>query len=212
MYADCHFLAYLLDPLQLGDPKFSEYVNREPATKRAVENLLYTMLLDNKNPISVLVNAVAGDPVVVDEAVLSPLEEHMEFNNACRIMKEENSVYYRGMQRGTFSRLQFWEHKGDMWPNLAPLAKAFFHLSPSSATPERSFSAMGYVHTKLRNRLLPQTLEKLTYIKMNYPVAHPDILKRKRICSTVMSKIRWNMISSLLNLTMIYPFKKDKYI
>ena len=99
MYADCHFLAYLLDPLQLGDPKFSEYVNREPATKRAVENLLYTMLLDNKNPISVLVNAVAGDPVVVDEAVLSPLEEHMEFNNACRNMKEENSVYYRGMQR-----------------------------------------------------------------------------------------------------------------
>ena len=24
-------------------------------------------------------------------------------------------------------------------------------------------------------RLLPQTLEKLTYIKMNYRVAHPDI-------------------------------------
>ena len=56
-------------PLQLCDPKYSEYVNREPATKRAVGNLLYTMPLDDKIPISVLVNAVAGDPVVVEEAV-----------------------------------------------------------------------------------------------------------------------------------------------
>ena len=28
---------------------------------------------------------------------------------------------------------------------------------------------------KLRNRLLPLAHEKLTYIKMNYRVAHPDI-------------------------------------
>ena len=89
-----------------------------------------------------------------------------------------------------------------MWPNLAPIAKAIFHLAPSSATAERSFSAMGYIHTKLRNRLLPQTLEKLTYIKMNYPVAHPDIKAEANMFQ--MLKIRWIMISNLLNLTMIF--------
>ena len=61
------------------------------------------------------------------------------------------------------------------YPNLAPVAISLFHLSPSSATAERSFSAIRQIHTRLRSRLGADKLEKLTYFKMNWPVAFPDI-------------------------------------
>ena len=43
-----------------------------------------------------------------------------------------------------------------------------FTLSTSSAASERNFSAMGFVHNKLRNKMLPETTSKLVFIKTNF--------------------------------------------
>jgi hypothetical protein len=44
------------------------------------------------------------------------------------------------------------------------VARAVFSLQASSASSERVFSASGLIDAALRNRMLPQTLEKLTVV------------------------------------------------
>jgi hypothetical protein len=41
-------------------------------------------------------------------------------------------------------------------------------MAASSAASERAFSTFGFVHSKLRNRLGGDKVEKLVYIKSNY--------------------------------------------
>mmetsp|Transcript_18749 Transcript_18749/g.18853 ORF Transcript_18749/g.18853 Transcript_18749/m.18853 type:complete len:87 (+) Transcript_18749:543-803(+) len=45
-----------------------------------------------------------------------------------------------------------------------------FSLVTSSASSERNFSTMGYIHNKLRNSLSASTVQKLVYVKTNLPV------------------------------------------
>ncbi len=45
-----------------------------------------------------------------------------------------------------------------------------FSMAPTSAESERNFSTMGFVHSKLRNRLGSDTVETLVYIRTNVPV------------------------------------------
>ena len=40
-------------------------------------------------------------------------------------------------------------------------------MAASSAASERSFSTFGFIHSKLRNRLDPEKVKKLVYIKTN---------------------------------------------
>jgi len=42
-----------------------------------------------------------------------------------------------------------------------------FSLVPSSSASERCFSTFGFCHSKLRNKLSPETVHKLVYIKTN---------------------------------------------
>lgn len=50
---------------------------------------------------------------------------------------------------------------------IAPLAKTLFSLTPSSVASERNFSAFGFIHSKLRNKLLPDNVRKLVYVFAN---------------------------------------------
>ena len=199
MYSDCIFMAYLLDPVQVSDEKFEEYSQRETGEKSRVENLLYTMALNSSAPVAVL-SDVGNAPraVVGPDEQRQRLRDHVKFLQACRTLKVENTVVYQGLKDGSFIRLELWDSRGHEWPTLAPIAKALFHLTPSSATAERSFSAMGFIHTPLRNRLLPHKLEKLTYIKMNHLVAHPDI------------KLEVDVVDSDVEDLMDYDFEPDR--
>jgi hAT family C-terminal dimerisation region len=42
-------------------------------------------------------------------------------------------------------------------------------MATSSASSERNFSTMGYIHSKLRNSLNVKTVEKLVFTKSNLP-------------------------------------------
>ncbi|ETV98281.1 hypothetical protein H310_08993 [Aphanomyces invadans] len=48
-------------------------------------------------------------------------------------------------------------------------AQTFAVQRTSSAASERSFSTIGFLHSKLRSRLNPKDVDKLTFIKSNLP-------------------------------------------
>ncbi|KAH6601735.1 hypothetical protein BASA61_001819 [Batrachochytrium salamandrivorans] len=52
-----------------------------------------------------------------------------------------------------------------------------FSMATSSAASERNFSTMGFIHTKLRNCLNVETVEKLVFIKSNLPSFHEQNLE-----------------------------------
>jgi hAT family C-terminal dimerisation region len=53
------------------------------------------------------------------------------------------------------------------WPLFAHLALKVFSVASSSAASERNFSTMGLMHSKLRNCLGLDTVEKLVYVTTN---------------------------------------------
>jgi hypothetical protein len=65
--------------------------------------------------------------------------------------------------------IQYWLVDGASYPTLRDVAINVFSMVTSSAASERGFSAMGFVHSKLRNRLSTEKVEKLVFIKNNAP-------------------------------------------
>jgi hAT family C-terminal dimerisation region len=62
---------------------------------------------------------------------------------------------------------QFWGSYSHDWPLLSELALKVFSMATSNAASERNFSTMGFIHSKLRNSLGRETVEKLVYLKTN---------------------------------------------
>jgi len=69
----------------------------------------------------------------------------------------------------TMSAMEFWKsaYVVKNFPNLTKLARSLFSLVPSSSASERNFSTFSFIHTKLRNRLLIDKVQKLVFIKGN---------------------------------------------
>lgn len=82
-------------------------------------------------------------------------------------MKHAGSVAWGMLQSNRIGQLKFWLSHGDSFPSLQQLAKQVFSMVASSAASERNFSAFAHVHTKLRNRLSDDVVEKLVYIRTN---------------------------------------------
>jgi hAT family C-terminal dimerisation region len=61
----------------------------------------------------------------------------------------------------------FWGSYVQDWPLLAHHALKYFSVASSSSASERNFSAMGFIHSKLRYCLGWDTVEKLDYVKTN---------------------------------------------
>ena len=64
--------------------------------------------------------------------------------------------------------LQYWQSEGTGWPDLLKITLRIFTMPTSSAASERNFSTFGFIHSKLRNCLCPESVEKLVLIKTNY--------------------------------------------
>jgi hAT family C-terminal dimerisation region len=64
--------------------------------------------------------------------------------------------------------MQYWQKDGAQWPMLQLIAVKLFSMATSSAASERNFSTLGFIHTKARNKLNSETIEKVTYIKSNH--------------------------------------------
>jgi hypothetical protein len=62
---------------------------------------------------------------------------------------------------------QFWGSYLQDGPLLAHLALKILPFVSSSAASERNFSTIGFIHSKLRNCVGRDTVEKLVYVKSN---------------------------------------------
>jgi hypothetical protein len=65
--------------------------------------------------------------------------------------------------------LQYWQADGVAWPLLQDIAITLFAMVTSSAASERKFSTFCFIHSKLRNSLAAEKVQKLVFIKTNYP-------------------------------------------
>ena len=81
--------------------------------------------------------------------------------------EREEKTYRFKMIGDTQSVLQWWKSDGTDWPMLHELALRVFSMAASAAASERNFSTFGFVHSKLCNRLAPEKVKKLAYIKTN---------------------------------------------
>jgi hypothetical protein len=65
--------------------------------------------------------------------------------------KDGNMVIYQMLLGRQMTTLQWWLTDGIQWPELQQVATKLFSKATSSASCERNFSAMGFIHSKLRN-------------------------------------------------------------
>src|SRR5579859_4408750 len=65
------------------------------------------------------------------------------------------------------NRGEFWVSTINCTKALGTLCNRLFSTPANSVPSERSFSAQNYIHTKTRNSLKPDRVDKLTYIYMN---------------------------------------------
>ena len=95
----------------------------------------------------------------------------MEFDNYqvwARRLKTKFPASYEQFEIGKRSMLNYFlTDGGDKWPLLKNLAIRIFSLISSSACVERTNSTMGFIHSKLRNKLSKEKIIKLCYIKNN---------------------------------------------
>jgi hypothetical protein len=63
--------------------------------------------------------------------------------------------------------VQFWQLIESFAPDLAKISERLSSCPYSSVTSERAFSILNLIHTKTRNRLKPERVNKLQYIYIN---------------------------------------------
>ena len=72
------------------------------------------------------------------------------------------------MGPGKPGALQLWGELREDCPALAIVAMHYLSIPASSSAVERLFSQTGLIKSKLRNRMLPETLEKLIFTRANW--------------------------------------------
>lgn len=96
--------------------------------------------------------------------------ELTDFTVRATLEKEANSFQYDQLSKSNKSILSYWLTDGREWPALRKIARNIFSLITSSASCERNFSCMGFIHSKLRNRLASATVDKLVYVRTNQAI------------------------------------------
>jgi hypothetical protein len=148
--------AYLLDPRYTSDPA------TQGLDVEATEAIINGMA-------AYVVEAKLGDGAIESVVVEEMTTEYAQFAEMCRGLRRRESSTLKSLATGGTPVLQFWRLHGQSYPNLKVVALRVFSVTASSAASERNFSTMGFIHSKLRNALGAEKVEKLVYIKTNYP-------------------------------------------
>jgi hAT family C-terminal dimerisation region len=146
IYSDARGISYVLDPRYIGD--------RLPLNIReGIEVTIYNHYLDDNKSSA--------------EKKAQIFQEYNAFRAWALQQQSMNSFKYVRLCKGKTTMPQFWGSYLQDWPLLAYLALKVFSVASSSAASERNFSTMGFVHSKLRNCLGRDTVEKVVYVKTN---------------------------------------------
>lgn len=150
--ADCHGMAYVLDPkwagADLAMPKMS-----------AIESNIFKW---TPSPIT--------DPELRDDYEHEVEAEYMKYIIFARTLSTATPILHARLTRekSPLAPYEFWTAYGDQWPKLKKLALRIFSLPASTASCERNFSLMGFIHSKIRNKLGAAKVQMITFIKNNY--------------------------------------------
>jgi hypothetical protein len=151
MFGDAHGLGYLLDPRFLGDKLTLDF-------RSSLEDTLFKYSIHCESESS-----------SQEENRIRIFKQYTDFLIYARSEKLNNTFRFQMLTRHVKTPLQYWLAEGAEWPDLQQIALKIFSLAPASASCERSFSSQGFIHSKLRNRLGPEKVEKLLFIRWNYP-------------------------------------------
>jgi len=155
LYGDAIGIAYLFDPVLLGKDMNDEH--KVKAEDALFESVSRGVVITDENR---------------DEIEAKKEQLFVEYTNwviKATSDRAQNDFRFKMLLKGKKTCIQYWLVDGGAYPNLREVAINVFSMVTSSAASERGFSAMGFVHSKLRNRLSPDTVEKLIFIKNNAP-------------------------------------------
>uniref|UniRef100_A0A915I3Z3 BED-type domain-containing protein n=1 Tax=Romanomermis culicivorax TaxID=13658 RepID=A0A915I3Z3_ROMCU len=91
-----------------------------------------------------------------------------DYTTAANIEKQRKSWKFKVLIEGKKSRLEYWLTDGAGWPLLQEIAVELLSPSLSSTSNEiRSRSSFNAIHSKLRDLLSDDTINKLVFVKMD---------------------------------------------
>ena len=91
------------------------------------------------------------------------LEDEIEYE-----VKSYMKFKIKGNENRETDILKWWKDHKDTFPNLYTLAIQYLCIPASSTSSERAFSVANNIVTKRRNRLLPENVQMLTFLKNNF--------------------------------------------
>lgn len=109
------------------------------------------------------------------ELFTEDVDPQRQASSTCRhchksiVYHKKSDFRFKMLSKGTKTCIQYWLLDCLPYPTLREVAINVFSMATSSAASERGFSAMGFVHSKLRNRLAADKVQKLVFIKNNAP-------------------------------------------
>jgi hypothetical protein len=150
VYGNASGFGYLLDPRFTG-AGLSETARRE------IQMRLLTFS----------VGLQEGDEPM-PEKMAAVGKEYFEFRALMSDLRARNDLELNLVEARSLSVMTFWKNRRENLPLLFDVAQREFALSPSSASSERNFSTLAFIHSKLRNSLGPDKVAWLPYIKTNF--------------------------------------------
>ena len=151
LFAMSYGISYLLDPRYLGDAM-------DEATFESVFDYISFKY-----------------PYKCSGADRSASAELTDFLNKFKDAREEKphklNIFTKAKPADRYPQVTLYEYwksmNDDRWAHLKEIALMVFSLCTTSASCERSFSNQGHVHSKLRNRLLDERVQKLLFCYHN---------------------------------------------
>lgn len=141
--ADAHKIAYLLDP------RFYPYVLVENSEKNRIVDLITSYQVHGEK----------------DRAEIQ--STYLQYQRFLLFCQNPDIDSMNILNEKQFTLQEFWQLKSLEFPKLFQIATRIFSLVCSSASAERNFSLQELIQTKFRNKLTPEKVMKLAYIKAN---------------------------------------------
>ncbi|MPD04930.1 Zinc finger BED domain-containing protein 4 [Portunus trituberculatus] len=112
----------------------------------------------------------------IDEAMTSILasssDDEAENSSVRTLLMKDIEKYHTDKRISGTSQdsLQWWKTMKTVYPDLAKVACQYLSCPPSSVPSEQLFSSAGLIYDAKRNRLLPEKVDKLLFLKRNLPI------------------------------------------
>jgi hypothetical protein len=142
IYGDSHGVAYMLDPLYLGEALGER-------KKQGVEDFMVRFCEREGHTVDILNQLDKYKAMVIE-------------------LKGTNEAYWHLLQSGAVTPRDFWVERRAQFPHLHQLAVAVFALPASSISPSPSFGEQSFaIRSRFNRTLSVDQLQKLTHVYCN---------------------------------------------